>query len=127
VCHKPGDRDIQIATVCVFQIPKLQLSGDGVSASLGGYHASAGLGGSLEGGPSGGLFAQAGTPDGPSASAALSGSVGKGGALFGKAGVGSTGGATAYSSAATDNHALLPHGRPNDFFDNVFNVSVSRF
>jgi hypothetical protein len=127
VCHKPGDRGIQIANVCVFRIPTLQLSGDGVSASFGGYHTSAGLGGSLEGSPSGGLFAQAGTPDGTSASAALAGSVGKGGALFGQTGVASTAGATASSSAATENHAPPPHRRPNDFYDNVFNVSPSRF
>lgn len=105
----------------IFQIPKIQLSGDGVSASFGGYHASAGLGGTLEGGPSGGLFAEAGTPDGTSASAGLGGSVGSGGALFSQASVGGT------ALAGTDNGAPPQHKRPNDFYDNVFNVSASWF
>lgn len=106
------------------------LSGDSVSASFGGYHASAGLGGTLDGGPAGGLFAEAGTPDGTGASAGLGGSVGSGGVLYSQAGVGgeaATGGAasSATSSAGTDNRLPRPTKRPADFYDNVFNIPIS--
>jgi hypothetical protein len=109
----------------LFQIPKVILSGDSVSASLGGYHASAGLGGTLDGGPAGGLFAEAGTPDGTGASAGLGGSVGSGGVLYSQAGVG--GGAIAGGTvpSGTDNRLPRPTKRPTDFYDNVFNVSIS--
>jgi len=106
----------------IFQIPKVQLSGEGVSASFGGYHASAGLGGTLDGGPAGGLFAEAGTPDGTGASAGLGGALGSGGGLFSQAGVGS--GATA--SAGTDNRVPRPTKLPADFYDRVFDVSSPR-
>jgi hypothetical protein len=116
----------------LLQIPKVLLSGDSVSASFGGYHASAGLGGTLDGGPAGGLFAEAGTPDGTGASAGLGGSVGSGGVLYSQAGVGgeaATGGAasSATSSAGTDNRLPRPTKRPADFYDNVFNVSILTF
>ena len=106
-------------------MPKLQLSGGGASASFGGYHASAGLGGSLNGGPAGGLFAQAGTPDGTSASAGLAGSVGSGGVLTSEAKLGSASDSTATASAGTEIQVSPPKGRPDDFYDNVFNVSCS--
>jgi len=96
-----------------------------VSASFGGYHASAGLGGSLNGGPQGGLFAKAGTPDGTSAGAGLAGSVGTGGVLTSQARVGSAADSTAKASAGTEFHAPQTMGRPDDFYDNVFNVSDS--
>jgi hypothetical protein len=110
----------------LLQIPKVLLSGDSVSTSFGGYHASAGLGGTLDGGPAGGLFADAGTPDGTGASAGLGGSVGSGGVLYSQAGVGgeaATGGAasSATSSAGTNKR---PTKRPPGFYDNVFNVSI---
>jgi hypothetical protein len=108
-----------------FQIPKLQLSGSGASASFGGYHAGAGLGGSLNGGPSGGLFAQAGTPDGTSASAGLAGSVGSGGVLSSQANFGSAADSTAKTSAGAEYHGPPSKGRPDEFYDNVFNVSGS--
>jgi hypothetical protein len=113
----------------LLQIPKVMLAGDRVSASFGGYHASAGLGGTLEGGPAGGLFAEAGTPDGTGASAGLGGSVGSGGVLYSQAGVGgkaATGGSasSATSSAGTDNRLPGPTKRPAGFYDNVFNVSI---
>jgi hypothetical protein len=155
----------------IFQVPGLKLSGSGVSASFGGYHASAGLGGSLNGGPAGGLFAQAGTPDGNSASAGLAGSAGSGGGLYDRAqsggaaglggslnggpagglfaqagtsdgtsasaglggSVGSGGGlygqaqsgSAAGSNVGPEHHGPPPQGKPNGFYDNVFNVSVS--
>lgn len=94
-----------------------------MSASFGGYHASAGLGGTLDGGPAGGLYAQAGTPDGTGASAGL------GGAVYSQAGAGSwmAAGAdsSASSSAGTNKHVGHPGKRPADFYDNVFNVSTS--
>jgi hypothetical protein len=96
-----------------------------VSAAFGGYHASAGLGGSLNGGPAGGLFAQAGTPDGTSASAGLAGSVGGGGGLYSQAHFGSAADSTAQASAGTGNNVPPAKGRPDDFYDNVFNVSGS--
>jgi hypothetical protein len=105
----------------LLQIPKVLLSGDSLSASAGGYHASAGLGGTLDGGPAGGLFAEAGTPDGTGASAGLGGSAGSGGVLYSQAGA-----AGAASSAGTDNRLPRPTKRPADFYDNVFNVSTSR-
>lgn len=106
-------------------IPKLHLSGGGASASFGGYHASAGLGGSLQGGPAGGLFAQAGTPDGTSAAAGLAGSVGSGGFLASQAQLGSGADSTAKASAGTANQVPPPNGRPDDFYDNVFNIPIS--
>lgn len=103
------------------------LAGDGVSASFGGYHASAGLGGSLDGGPAGALFAEAGTPDGTGASAGLGGAVGSGGFLLSKAGVGRGTNAASDSSAASSaeagSHVPRPTKQPADFYDNVFNVS----
>jgi hypothetical protein len=108
----------------IFQVPGLQLSGGGVSASFGGYHASAGLGGSLDGGPAGGLFAQAGTPDGTSASAGLAGSVGSGGLLNSQAQLGSAGDSTAMFPAGTENRGS-PMKHRTDLYDNVFNVSGS--
>jgi len=125
MCNNPGDANIQNIHRLTFQIPKLHLSGGGASASFGGYHASAGLGGSLQGGPAGGLFAQAGTPDGTSAAAGLAGSVGSGGFLASQAQLGSGADSTAKASAGTANQVPPPNGRPDDFYDNVFNVSCS--
>lgn len=106
----------------------MQLSGDGVSTSFGGYHASAGLGGSLDGGPAGGLFAEAGTPDGTGASAGLGGSVGSRGVHFSQAGFGdgtaSESDSFSSSSAGAGNHVSRPNKRPAEFYDNIFNVST---
>ncbi|KDR19840.1 hypothetical protein L798_05906 [Zootermopsis nevadensis] len=110
-------------------IPKVQLSGDGVSTSFGGYHASAGLGGSLDGGPAGGLFAEAGTPDGTGASAGLGGSVGSKGVHFSQAGFGdgtaSESDSLSSSSAGAGNHVSRPNKRPAEFYDNIFNIPIS--
>nr|CAD7456773.1 unnamed protein product [Timema tahoe] len=70
----------------------------GVSASFGGYRASAGLGGLAGGGgAAGGLHAEAGTPGGPSARAGLGGAAGSGagGGLYSQAEVGGGGPAAA--------------------------------
>lgn len=68
------------------QLLTLSKSGD-VGVNFGGYHASAGLGGVLNGdGTGGGLHAEAGTPFGPAAGAGLRGNVdgevGSQGALY---------------------------------------------
>ncbi|KAJ9597740.1 hypothetical protein L9F63_011348, partial [Diploptera punctata] len=130
-------------------IPKIDLQNGEVSASFGGYSASAGLGGVLSGGPAGGLHAEAGTPDGTRASAGLGGSVADGpvGGLHAEAGtsggagasaglggkVGTGGYAGADSSASSSGSAVgnrvyvpqKPRQRPPDFYDNIFNIPIS--
>jgi hypothetical protein len=97
------------------------MSGGDDSASSGGYHASAGLGGSLNGG----LFAQTVTPDNTSASAGLAVSSGFGGSLKSQAHVGSAAESTTNASAETENYAPQPKRPTEDIKVNVFNVSSS--
>lgn len=59
-----------------FQLPFLEFKNGGVRVNFAGYHAEAGLGGLLTGdAKSGGLFAGAGTPFGAHASAGLGGGL----------------------------------------------------
>jgi hypothetical protein len=97
------------------------MSSGEASASTGEYHASAVLGGSTNGG----LFAQAGTPDGGSASAGLAASAGFGGGQKSQADFGSGAESSAKSSAGTEIQAPPRKRRPDNFYDNVFNVSRS--
>ncbi|CAG5097193.1 Protein of unknown function [Cotesia congregata] len=82
----------------LFGLPFLEFKNGGVRVNFAGYHAEAGLGGLLTGnGNGGGLFAGAGTPFGAHASAELGGSLngdkgGKaGGGLHARAGLGNGG------------------------------------
>ncbi|PSN40077.1 hypothetical protein C0J52_18250 [Blattella germanica] len=107
----------------LFKIPDVGVGTDGVSASFGGYKASAGLGGTVNGGPAGGLHAEAGTPDGTGASAGLGGSVGSGGVIYSQAGGPGVG---VQSTAGTNHRPRRPVAkRPNDFYDNIFNIPIS--
>ena len=103
-----------------------------MSASFGGYQASAGLGGSLAGGPSGGLHAEASIPGGTGASAGLGGSVGAGGSANAGASVGgeSLPTSSASSGSPVGNRVYVPQKprqRPPDYYDNIFNVSIFQF
>lgn len=57
------------------QLPLIQFTNGGIRLNFAGYHAEAGLGGLLRGGPGGGLHASAGTPWGAHAGAGLGGQV----------------------------------------------------
>ena len=90
-----------------------------MSASFGGYQASAGLGGTLAGGPAGGLHAEASAPGGPGAAAGLGGTVGAGGDASASS--------SASSGSSVGNRVYVPQRprqRPTDFYDNIFNVSI---
>lgn len=67
---------VKAAIVETQSVPKLAVGAGGVSASWGGYSASAGLGGEAVGSTKGGLFAAADSPYGKAA-AGLGGSVGE--------------------------------------------------
>ena len=51
--------------------------------------------------------------------------MGTGGVLISQARVGSAADSTAKASAGTEVHVPQTMGRPDDFYDNVFNVSGS--
>jgi hypothetical protein len=96
-----------------------------VSASIGGFNASVKLGDSLNGSPAGGLFDQAVTPEVISVSAGLQDTAGPGEGLKSQAHVVTAKESSENSSAGAENHTPSSNGRPDTFYDNVFNVSRS--
>lgn len=112
VSARPGPNDLKNVFIEDNEIPsdKKQLSKKGVSASFGGYHAAAGLGGGPGGG---GLFASAGIPE-----------AGAG------AGIGSYGNAGASAGAGASSGFDYGQQRPpgqygNGFFDRIFAIPIN--
>ncbi|KAI5634368.1 hypothetical protein NE865_12916 [Phthorimaea operculella] len=84
----------------IYGAPQLISFKDGrIGVNFAGYHASAGLGGLVGDGASGGLFAEAGTPFGQSARAGLGGSVDGNGGPRGGLYAGATAGGNVKASA----------------------------
>ncbi|KAJ2950989.1 hypothetical protein O0L34_g5365 [Tuta absoluta] len=84
----------------IYSAPQLISFKDGkIGVNFAGYHASAGLGGLLGDGASGGLFAEAGTPFGQSARAGLGGAVDGNGGSRGGLYAGATAGGNVKASA----------------------------